>query len=217
MNPLMAIVTFAVILLFSLSPGSMAEVFGKTPPLPHVSSRMEIPQFWIDKVRNPNRLLLRPDQIQQMNDAILKRTDLYLCRVKDLKEEWTREEFLDLLKEDWQGFGETTEVRFGRDGRPLNESFWKELKRNINADEIRERNRLSFGLIVKRTDIRVFPTDQSSLYSPANSEFDRFQHSMISPGSLVAIYHSSNNRQWIYLQCGFIRGWGPKGCGRDCN
>ena len=207
MNPLMGLVTFAVILLFSLSPGSMPEVFAKSPPLPYVSSKMETPQFWIDKVRNPNRLLLRADQIQKMNDAILKRTDLYLCRVRDLKEEWAREELLDLLKEDWQGFGETSEVRFGRDGRPLDPSYWRDLKRNINADEIRERNRISFGLIVKRTDIRVFPTDQPSLSSPANSEFDRFQHSMISPGSLVGIYHSSNDRHWIYLQCGFIRGW----------
>ena len=71
----------------------------------------------LDPIRSGIRtkVLLRPDQIQKMNDEILKRSDLYLCRVKDLKEEWTREELLDLLNEDWQGFGETSEIRFGRE------------------------------------------------------------------------------------------------------
>ena len=133
MNPLMGLVTLAIILLFSLSPGSMPEVFAENPPLPHVSSRMETPRFWIDKIRNPTRLLLRPDQIRQMNDAILKRTDLYLCRVRDLKEEWTREELLDLLKEDWQGFGETSEVRFGRDGRPLGRVLLEGIKKKYQC------------------------------------------------------------------------------------
>ena len=207
MNRLKGFLAVIFITLFSLSPGSIPEVSAGTRPLPHVSPKMEGHEFWIRQARNPNRLLLRPDQIQKMNDEILKRTDLYLCRVKDLKEDWTREELLDLLKEDWQGFGETSEVRFGRDGRPLNQSFWKELKRNINADEIKEGNRISWGLIVKRTNIRVFPTDEPSLYSTASDEFDRFQHSMISPGSLVGIYHLSRDTRWVYLQCGFIRGW----------
>ncbi|OGP92672.1 MAG: hypothetical protein A2156_04795 [Deltaproteobacteria bacterium RBG_16_48_10] len=183
------------------------EVFGKTRTLPYVSPGMERPEFWIHKVHNPTRLLLKPEQIQKMNDENLKRPDLFLCPVKDLKEEWTREELLELLKEDRQGFGETSEVRFGRKGHPLNGSFWKELKSNINEDGIEERKQMLFGLITKRTDIRVFPTDEPSLSSPVNSEFDRFQHSMISPGSLVGIYHLSKDRRWGYFQTPFIRGW----------
>ena len=185
----------------------IAEVPGKTHPLPHVSPAMERPEFWIDKVRNPTNVLLRPDQIQKMNDEILKRSDLYLSRVKDLKEDWTREELLELLKEDWQGFGKTSEIRFGRNGQALNESFWKELEKNVHAEGIKGQNQILFGLIVKRTDIRVFPTEEPSLSSPASGDFDRFQHSMISPGSLVALYHVSKDEGWVYLQAPFIRGW----------
>ena len=130
-----------------------------------------------------------------MNDEILKRSDLYLSRVKDLKEDWTREELLELLKEDWQGFGKTSEIRFGRNGQALNESFWKELEKNVHAEGIKGQNQVLFGLIVKRTDIRVFPTEEPSLSSPASGDFDRFQHSMISPGSLVALYHVSKDRR----------------------
>jgi hypothetical protein len=83
------------------------------------------------------------------------------------------------------------------------------LKRNINEDEIEQRYQPVYGLIVRRTDIRVFPTYELSLESPDSSEFDRFQHSMISPGSLVSIFHRSRDRRWLYLQAPFIRGWVP--------
>ncbi len=201
--------TIAFAAVFSIPSGLVPGVLGKDHSLPHVSQKMERPQFWIDKVRNPARPLLTPGLIEKMNEENLRKPGFYLCRVKDLKEEWTREELLDLLREDWQGFGETPEVRFGRDGRPLNGSFWKELKRNINEDEIEDRSRPLYGLIVKRTDIRVFPTEELSLGSPSDKEFDRFQHSMISPGSLVSLFHRSKDQRWVYLQTPFIRGWVP--------
>jgi hypothetical protein len=142
-----------------------------------------------------------------MNEENLQRQDLFLCKVKDLKEEWTREEILSLMKEDWEGFGRTEEIRYGRNGFPLGESFWNGLQKNMNQESLKERYQMPFGLIVKRTDIRVFPTEEFSKSAPGNDEFDRFQHSMISPGSLVGIYHFSQDKLWTYIQCGFIRGW----------
>jgi hypothetical protein len=85
---------------------------------------MEEPSFWIKKIRDPGRLLLTPEGIQKMNEENLKRQDLLLCSVKDLKEEWTREELLALLQEDWEGFGSAGKGWYGKDGYPLEEPFW---------------------------------------------------------------------------------------------
>jgi hypothetical protein len=209
MGLLQSFVAVICTVAFSLSPFFIPEGFGRDHSLPHVSPKMERPEFWVHKLQNPTRILLTPDQILRMNNENLERPGSYLCRVKGLKDEWTREEVLTLLKEDWQGFGETSEVQFGRDGRPLSQSFWKELKENIDEVAIKERNWPRFGLIVKRTNIRVFPTEEPSLHSPASVEFDRFQHSMISPGSLVSLFHLSRDQHWAYLQAPFIRGWVP--------
>jgi hypothetical protein len=142
-----------------------------------------------------------------MNEEHLNRKELFLCKVRDLKEEWTKDEILALHQEDWQGFGKTEEVRYGRYGYPLEEPFWNELKKNLNQESLKERTRILLGLIVKRADIRVFPTDEVSMSTPTNYEFDRFQHSSISPGSLIGIYHFSRDKLWAYVQTGFIRGW----------
>jgi hypothetical protein len=204
-------ISFMLILTITLS---LAIGLGCTPRvliashlLPNVFPEMEKPEFWIKKIQNPSRPLLTPEEIRKMNEENLKGQDLFLCRIKDLKEEWTKEEILTLLNEDWEGFGRTEEVRYGRYGSPLEEPFWNELKKNLNQESLKERNRILFGLIVKRTDIRVFPTEEISMSTPANYDFDRFQHSSISPGSLIGIYHFSKDRLWAYVQTSFIRGW----------
>jgi hypothetical protein len=197
----------AVILSFVLILGCPPLILLASHLLPNVSPKMEEPEFWIEKIQNPSRLLLTAEEIQKMNDENLKREDLFLCRVKDLKDEWTREEILGLLDEDWEGFGRTAEVRYGRNGVPLEEPFWSQLKNNLNRESTRDRNQILFGLIVKRTDIRVFPTDELSMNTPNNYEFNRFQHSSISPGSLIGIYSFSKDKLWAYVQTRFIRGW----------
>jgi len=196
-----------VILAFTVILGFPPRILIASQLLPNVSPKMEEPEFWIKKIRNPTRLLLTNEEIQKMNEDNLKREGLFLCRVKDLKEEWTRDEILALLDQDWEGFGRTSEVRYGRNRVPLGDHFWTDLKDNLNRESIGNKNQIFFALIVRRTDIRVFPTDELSLDTPNNYEFDRFQHSSISPGSLIGIYYFSRDRLWAYVQTRFIRGW----------
>jgi hypothetical protein len=178
-----------------------------SPRLPNVTPEMEGPGFWIRKIKNPTNPLLTPEKIQKMNEENLKRQDLRLCRIRDLKEDWSREEILSFLSEDWENFGRTGEVQYGKTGAPLGESFWNKLKSNLNHESIQESSRMHFALIVQRTDIRVFPIDEPSMSAPNQYEFDRFQHSSISPGSPVGIYHVSQDKKWAYVQTQFIRGW----------
>jgi hypothetical protein len=178
-----------------------------SPRLPNVTQEMERPEFWIKKIENPKNPILTSEKIQKMNEENLKRKDLHLCRIRDLKEDWKREEILSLLKEDWENFGRTGEVRYGKSGISLGDPFWSQLKSNLNEESVKESHRILFGLIVNRTDIRVFPTDESSMSTPYRNQFDRFQHSSISPGSPVGIYHLSQDRKWAYAQTSFIRGW----------
>ncbi|MGB9630164.1 MAG: SH3 domain-containing protein [Thermodesulfobacteriota bacterium] len=196
-----------IFLSFSADLTPTPEILWASPPFSKVPLKMERPQFWIKKIQNPNQILLSLDQIQKMNDENLKKPELYLCKVSEMKEEWTKEEVLSLLREDWEGFGRTEEVRYSRRGNPLGETFWNDLKENLNQGSLDEIIFIQFGLILKRTDIRVFPTQEASLTSPHPYGFDRFQHSSLSPGALVGVFHRSKDNQWVYAQCGFIRGW----------
>jgi hypothetical protein len=199
---LITTIIFDVLILF----GDMPPVFASSR-LPGVTPEMERPEFWLKKIKDPTNPLLTPEKIQRMNEENLRRKDLRLCSIKDLKEDWTRQEILSLLKQDWEDFGRTAEIRYGKSGTPLGELFWNKLKNNLNEGSIKESGRTLYALVASRTDIRVFPTAELSMSTPTRYEFDRFQHSAISIGSPVAIYHFSQDKEWAYVQTPFIRGW----------
>jgi hypothetical protein len=178
-----------------------------SPRLPNVTPEMETPGFWIKKIENPKNPVLTSEKIHKMNKENLKNPDLRLCRIRDLKEDWSREEILSFLAEDWENFGRTAGTRYGKSGALLGDFFWNKLNGNLNQASLEQRNRVFFALIANRTDIRVFPTDEPSMNTPNNDEFDRFQHSSISVGSPVGIYHLSQDKNWAYAQTPFIRGW----------
>jgi hypothetical protein len=200
---LIATIIFHLLITF----GCIPHVLFASPRLPGVTPEMERPEFWIKKIKNPTNLLLTSEKIHKMNEENLKRQDLRLYRITDLKGDWTREEILSLLNEDWEHFGRTEEIRYGKNGIPLGEPFWNKIRNNMNQESLKERGRMSFALVAKRTDIRVFPTDELSMSTPNHDEFDRFQHSSIFPGSPIGIYHFSRDEEWAYAQTPFIRGW----------
>ena len=89
----------AIIFLLLCNPfGFVPQVFSASSRLPNITPEMERPEFWIKKVQNPRSPLLTPDKIHKMNEENLKRQNLRLCRIKDLKEGWTREEILSLQR-----------------------------------------------------------------------------------------------------------------------
>lgn len=176
-------------------------------PIQATSKGVEDPLFWTNKIQNPNRLLLTPSEIESMNKKNLKREGLQLCNIKEMKEEWSREEIRSFLIEDWKNFGNSRQPQHGREGTPLKDSFWNGINENIYHDGLKEKNRLLFGMTVKRTDIRVFPADETSMPTPASTDIDLFQHSAIAPASAIGIYYFSRDMHWAYVQTPFIRGW----------
>ena len=164
--------------------------------LPNVTPEMERADFWIKKISDPERLILRTDEIRAMNKRNLDNQDLYLFNVKEQKQSLTRDEMLALFKEDWEGFARPEGMRYGKNGKPLTHSFWNDIDQKLNREMIKENHPLHFGLVVKRTDIRVFPTHDACKVVPDEEGVDVFQHSTVSPGSLVGVYHSTNDGLW---------------------
>src|SRR4030065_2544138 len=137
-----------ILLSLFIIPGYGPRDLIASPRLPNVTPEMERPEFWIKKIKHPRNLFLTSENILKMNEENLKRQDLHLCSVKDLKEDWPRVEILSLPGGDWENFWRTGEVRYGKNGIPLWESFWDELKNKLNQESVKESSRMSFGLIV---------------------------------------------------------------------
>jgi hypothetical protein len=96
---------------------------------------------------------------------------------------------------------------FDKKGKAVKEVFYKELLDNMNMEAVKETNDLVFGVVVKRTDMRSFPTDEPVFKSPSAKDFDAFQYSAVYPPQPVALLHKSKDGKWGFFQTSFVRGW----------
>ncbi len=56
-----------------------------------------------------------------------------------------------------------------------------------------------YGMVVRRADLRTFPTRLRVFHAPGDTDIDRFQESALFPATPVAIVHESRDRAWYFV------------------
>lgn len=159
--------------------------------------------FWIQRLANPDEPILTSAQIEEFNESILDEND-QMADIVGLENTVSKENLIEWLLKD--PIPQDKKV-FDKKGRAVEEAFFKELLNNMNIEEVKETNDLIFGVVVKRTDIRAFPTEESVSKSPSARDFDAFQYSSLYPPQPVALLHKSKDGRWGFFQTPFVRGW----------
>ena len=159
--------------------------------------------FWIERLGNPDVLILTPAQIEKMNSTILDDND-EMANLTELEDAVSKQDLIEWLFKD--PIPQDKEM-FDRKGRVIKGNFYKDVMDNMNTTGITESNGLIFGAITKKADIRAFPTDDPVLKSPSAKDFDAFQYSAIYPPQPVALLHKSKDGKWGFFQTPFVRGW----------
>ncbi|MBI3752492.1 MAG: SH3 domain-containing protein [Deltaproteobacteria bacterium] len=204
-----AIILYSVLALFTSSWLEASPVrndnqnYAVTNASVRVSNGVYKADFWVERLDNPDKPILTPEQIVELNKGILDEND-EMANVSELEGAVSKQRLTDWLLEDPIP---PDRQMFDRRGRPLKEAFYRELMGNMNLEGIRESNELIFGVIARRADIRAFPTDEPVLKSPSAKDFDVFQYSAIYPPQPVALLHKSKDEKWGFFQTPFVRGW----------
>jgi len=86
-------------------------------------------------------------------------------------------------------------------------TFKKEVLHQANFEAIPDEIRVEWGMLIKREDVKAFPTDTIFAEEPKGIDFDLFQLTTLPVGSPVAILHQSKNGKWYYIQSMIYKGW----------
>ncbi|MBI5328452.1 MAG: SH3 domain-containing protein [Deltaproteobacteria bacterium] len=159
--------------------------------------------FWIERLNNPDELMLAPEQIKELNEAILDEND-EMADVTRLENTVSKQDLVEWLLKDPMPQDKNM---FNKKGKAVNVVFYKKLLDNMNIEAVKQTNDLVFGVVVKKADMRAFPTDEPVLKSPSAKGFDAFQYSAIYPPQPVALLHKSKDEKWGFFQTSFVRGW----------
>lgn len=84
------------------------------------------------------------------------------------------------------------------------------LERNVNLAHLAESQRTRYGMIVRRADLRTFPTRLRVFSRRGDADIDRFQESALFPGTPVAILHESADGEWLFVISSTYAAWVEK-------
>jgi hypothetical protein len=206
-----------------------------TLPLANCTPPMDDPDYWIIKLKQPDRIFLTPRQINALNQGNLDRglsnnvfsEKIWSTQPKSIEHQdeesnnggnqpWTapasvrpgyvtRAALLAYLKEETERI--KSAPRWDSQGNKAGAGYFQKLDNNLNFSAIQEENRIQYGLTLRRTDFRYYPTLDALKTQPSPWEFDGIQVSAVQAYQPLAVLHASRDGKWFFAFSPACRGW----------
>lgn len=93
-------------------------------------------------------------------------------------------------------------------GRPLPHAQADQLVSEAKAN-IKTENNVRYGVVVKRSDLRSFPTLLRAFDTPGDHSFDNWQETAVDPATPVRVYHTNPKGNFVFVRTPHYRGWIP--------
>ncbi|HBC93614.1 MAG TPA: glycoside hydrolase [Pelotomaculum sp.] len=187
-------------LLFISSPAIASDV------VPNVTAEMLTPDFWIDKLTDPDQIIMDSEEIEAFNRDIIRAQLDVVYDLTNYPATLDHDQLTNLVTR--RSFPD--EDRYSG-GLKVDSSYYEILRSQMNLPGIMDKNEVSLALAVRRTSIRTFPTADESLSEPDDHDFDLFQETAVGPAEPVLLLHQSLDGQWYFVQTCNYNGWMPAG------
>ena len=171
-----------------------------------VAAQQLDPQFWIERLAQPDRILLDPASIVEQNARLLH-IDPSLHDLHALPADLSRRQiagWIEALSE------RPTRKVYDANGKPVDEATLDALIAALALDAIPAQRPARYGLIVQRASLRTFPTRLRVFSTQGDTDIDRFQETALFPGVPVVIAHESADRQWWFVVSQRYAAWVDK-------
>jgi hypothetical protein len=166
---------------------------------------INIAEFWIDKIDDPDKELLTQSQIKRFNKKSYGDRGL-VVDAKDFNSSYSSEWFLERLDKLKKFL--TKRAFYHEDGKPLAKYYINKLYENCNIEEIPSTHITPiYALTTSYTLQRVMPTLDTLLKKSTQHYFDRNQNAALDIGTPLALLHQSRDKQWYFAISPTSYGW----------
>ncbi len=213
------IFTFSLLYLTALSANEIGEIKRceiSSKPYPAYQTEMpqiaytkkfrhiKVPEFWISKLKYPDRTIMNKVQIKQLNKqtAEVKRV-IFPPQNFDTSYsgDWVRGKLAKL-----QTFL-SEKAFYTEEGDAIGDALTKVLQANSNIATVPDTITTRYALVVDYANHRVSPTQQTLLKEPQQHYFDRNQNAALDIGTPLAILHQSSDKKWYFALSPSSYGW----------
>jgi cell wall-associated NlpC family hydrolase len=153
------------------------------------------PAFWIQRQPDPERVWLDAEAIAALNDA-QRLQDSSLHRLQDVGGRVpaaTVRRHIEALSRP------ISAPRYSASGEALDEAGREQMRSSLALDAIPDTLTPRFGLVLRRSALRGYPTLAPLYREPGDRDIDRLQESALFPGDAVVALHRSRDQAWLFV------------------
>lgn len=182
------------------------------PPLPKgpmiltsATPAMQSAEYWVRRIPGAEKPIKTIDQMKHFNEEI-KHMVPENFDVMKLDKSRPGKAVMDQLQLEY----DTLKNRklFDVNDKVVRQSFFEqEVKPIMQIDQVPSKIKVKWGVATRATSVRAIPTMVEMIEGKGDVEFDQLQFSLIKLWTPVAIYHTSSDGKWYYLQAPYVRGW----------
>ncbi|MGN6705779.1 MAG: C40 family peptidase [Rhodanobacter sp.] len=164
------------------------------------------PQFWVDRLAQPDAPVLDRAAIAAQNARLLQ-VDPSMHDLRALPSTLDRARV-----EGWiEGLSQRPDrPLFDVEGKPVSAATLDAVVADLALGAIPVQQKTRYGLVVRRAALRTFPTTLRVFSEKGDTDIDRFQETAEFPGTPVAIVHESADGQWLFVVSPRYAAWTEK-------
>jgi NlpC/P60 family/SH3 domain (SH3b1 type) len=158
--------------------------------VPKIKEDMYQSEFWIDKDKSAKRIIMTKEEIENYNRKNI--SSEAIVDIFSIKEKYKKEEIIALIK----SLSKEPTVSRYKDGKAVTKEYYDKLKKNLGIDALKDKVKIKYGLTIRRSNMKTFPTEDRVFKNPEDYDLDRFMETAVYPCEPCAIYCSSSDSKW---------------------
>lgn len=159
--------------------------------------------FWVAQAAQPDHLVLDEAAIAAQNEKLL-RTDPSMNDLAALPASLPKARIVEWIQDLSSRPGKPF---YDVEGNPVPAATFDGLMGALNLEAISDNTKTRYGLALRRTALRGFPTGLRVFSTRGDTDIDRFQESALFPGTPVAIAHQSRDGKWLWVVSPRYKAW----------
>ena len=200
------LITAALLIIVGCAPANNV-LFSHNPTvqtMPGISSEMQTAGFWIDKLENPDGVIMTAEGIEEFN--FVAASNHNIIKVSEYDDYKSSADIRSSILELYNAVADR-ELYF-ENGVYADRKSLSGLYEQFRLDELSPQNPVSFGIVTQNVSQRVLPTDRKLARKGIGFGYiDRLQMNALDAGSPVAVLWSAKDGEWLYVRSALTVGW----------
>ena len=167
--------------------------------LPNVEKEYLRAEAWLNS-EEEGKIILAPEEISALNKMMKSPT---MPDLKTYPAKISREQLKTYLQD-----YEMDDALYVN-GEHITAMKAKEIVDDVNLAALPAEKAVKYGVVVKRSDLRSFPTSLRAYKDPGDKDFDIWQETVVDPAEPVIILHQNKKGNFVFAQMRNYRGWLP--------